>query len=317
MEIAFGSYILEIDTETTRAYYQAHPELCTQDQAHSNYARWLSTLPGGEQALFHSLGVDDHSQCAMMECYVGDDDGLIHVLVTYIVSGKVIKEPASFLTIADWHPKVGAGETELILAHQDSMLAENLPTDRFPDGQLFLGMWKVIPWMLDEQCQLPTRKQFFETREARWEAETIDDLRSLLKATNQPHEAIDPTEAEQLKVRCIENYVEPASLSMARDVCYTSEQNGRGYLWHIFSYGLTPSMEGDVAREQYKQLCATDYYVYFEEFGQCYRVWGDRLPDLDAIEELPDTYVVSGSLDWIYAHTHEDGGMGPYLSARA
>jgi hypothetical protein len=316
MEIPFGNHVLEIDAEATRVYYQMHPELSSQDQAHRNFARWLTTLTCGEQALFHFLGIDDHSQCAMMECYVVNDDGLVHVVVTYTVAGKVIKEPESLRSVADLLPEAGVGEIELCLANEGSLVTENLPTDRFPDGQLFLCMLKKIPWMLDEQCQLPTRKQFFEAREARWEAEMIDDLRNLLKATHQPYEAIDPMEAEQLKVRCIENYVEPASLSKARDVCYTSEHSGRGFLWHIFSYGLTCSTEGDAARDQYEHLRATDYYVYLEEFGQCYRVMGDSLPNLDAIEELPDTYVISGSLDWIYAHTHEDGWFGPYLSAR-
>ena len=157
MEIAFGNHVVEIDAEATHMYYQMHPELCSHDQAHSNYVRWLSTLTGGERKLFNSLGIDDHSQCAMMECYVGNDDGLIHILATYTVAGKVIKEPTSWSSVDDWLPRLGVGEIELHIGNENSLMTENLPTDRFPYGQLFLGIIKNIPWVLDEQCQLPTR----------------------------------------------------------------------------------------------------------------------------------------------------------------
>jgi len=316
MEMEFGSHVLEIDAEATRAYYRAHPESCSRDSAHRNYARWLNSLTGGEGALFRALGIDDHCQCAMMGCYARGDGKLIRVTATYIVAGRVIREPESRRTVADWIPKVGAGEVELYLAREGSLFAESLPADRFPGGQLFLSLMKEIPWVLDEPCRLPTREQLLEAAGAASEAAIAGDLRSLLEATRQPYGAIDTAEAEKLKARIIESYVESASLPMARGVCHTDGRGARAFLWHIFSYGLAPSVEGDAAREQYARLRAADYYVYLEGYDLCFRVAGGRLPDLGAMEELPDTYVISGSLDWIYAHTHEEDLYGPYLSLR-
>ena len=312
MKMMFGNCKVEIDAEATRAYYSAHPELCAQDPAHRNYVRWIDTLMNGEADFFRTLGIDDHSQCALTECYLCDCGGLVHVTATYCVAGKVIATPTSYDTIEDILFRAGTGEVTLVLASAESLIADGLPTDRFADGQLFLGLIKEIPWVLDEPCALPTHTQFSMDCHEKWHTQMLDAYQALLSATGQAHVAMDQEASEQLKARCIERYVAPDKLGQARSVCY-SGRNGRCFLWHMFSYEFCEAVEGDAAREQYGALHADDYYVYLEEDKICHHVAGGKLPDLEALEALPDTYVIAGSLDWIYAHTHEDGWCGPYL----
>ena len=310
MEMMIYEHKLVADAEATRAYYLAHPELCAQDQAHRNYVRWIDTLTHGEADFFHAFGIDDHSQCALKGCFVRTGGEIAVVDVVYCVAGHVTDEKLALFTFPD---TVSAFSKMMIISYNyDIPALEGVSFEDFPDERFFLFVHVEIPWLLDAPCELPTFKESLAESEAEYRMNSREYLRNLLLATGQPHTFVEPEAGEQLKARCIERYVAPEHWAEAHNICYADDEN-YGYLWHIFSSGMHENLKGDAAREQYRTLCAEDYYVYLEHCDICFHVEGSILPSLEAIEKKRDIYVIAGSLDWIYARTHEDGWLGPYL----
>ena len=313
MNQSFGQYLVRIDDEVTRSFYTAHNELCATDQAHRNYAQWMSSRSEEVTSYFSSIGIDDHRQCNILECYQMED-GLIHTMSLYCVAGAIIQEPDANDLIGSLFASKTVDGIGLFIMHEDSIAESRNPVNRFPSGQLLLCAMEDIPWLLDEPCELLIRDQFFAERHKQWKAEMSRRIFKLMDETGQPYKIMNPPEADALKKRCIERYVKPDDFEQTDEICWSSEES-RGFLWHIFSWELCDCVVGDDARAKYEHLRTPSYYAFFEEDDYCFHVNGGQLPDLSAIEDVQDTYIISESLSWIYAHTHEDGWIGPFYSS--
>lgn len=85
-----------------------------------------------------------------------------------------------------------------------------------------------------------------------------------------------------------------------------------GFDWHAFSYGFTPALERDSARNEYRQVSVGTYLILPDK---------DEMPGLRCMNALPDlsrkgvdAYVCAPDMSWTMVFTHEDDDCGPYFS---
>jgi len=93
------------------------------------------------------------------------------------------------------------------------------------------------------------------------------------------------------------------------------------YLWHAFSFGLVPCLEGDAAKAKYNRVSkegATEFSGVSPH--------ENRIPDPVPLAEthmtaeqiheegLSEFYVIGKDNSWCYIRTHEDGcALGPFF----
>ena len=104
------------------------------------------------------------------------------------------------------------------------------------------------------------------------------------------------------------------------------------YLWHLFSYGYAPCLEGDAARKAFDALRYESAFKFRQAYvkverpeGRCLAAYGIELPvrtakltaaQLEKNRKETDVYIVAEDFSWTYVHTHEDGWCGPYFARR-
>lgn len=86
----------------------------------------------------------------------------------------------------------------------------------------------------------------------------------------------------------------------------------KGFLWHVFSAGRYPCVEGEEARSRYRLQRAAEYVVL--PHGGSAAVAADSLPQE---VQLADYCVFPPNLAWTMAFTHEAGMDGPYFATHA
>ena len=87
------------------------------------------------------------------------------------------------------------------------------------------------------------------------------------------------------------------------------------YLWHIFTWGKVPCLEGDEARKAFNDLQYTDAILFYDGYS-------NRISGVCDVEKITaqsvdedsgrDVYLVAKDFSWTYVRTHEHG-LGPYL----
>lgn len=85
--------------------------------------------------------------------------------------------------------------------------------------------------------------------------------------------------------------------------------NAKDFMWHVFSGGCYPSLDGEEARDAYlKQICC-EFVILSNDRDEAFLT--DMRP-----EERPcsDFYVFPPNLAWTMAFTHEEGWLGPYFA---
>ena len=96
----------------------------------------------------------------------------------------------------------------------------------------------------------------------------------------------------------------------------TSQGN---YLWHIFTWGNVPCLEGDEARRAFDAL---EYDEVFKVTGGCSK----KIKSTSTVGKLSseeidndsasDVYIVSKNYSWTYVRTHEKDLCGPYFCVK-
>ena len=89
------------------------------------------------------------------------------------------------------------------------------------------------------------------------------------------------------------------------------------HLWHIFTWGNVPCLEGDTARQTFDNLQYTEAIKFCGGYS-------NRIEDVCVVEKISakcvdednnrDVYIVAKDISWTYVRTHEDG-LGPYFCA--
>lgn len=85
--------------------------------------------------------------------------------------------------------------------------------------------------------------------------------------------------------------------------------SNESFLWHVFSGGRYPSIEGNAALNRYKAQVGTEFVVLCNDRKIAFLT--DRLPESAS---LFDYYVFPPNLAWTMAFTHEAGWLGPYFA---
>lgn len=87
------------------------------------------------------------------------------------------------------------------------------------------------------------------------------------------------------------------------------------HLWHLFSWGDVPCLEGDEARKAFNDLQYTEAIRFYD--GHSNHIEGDSVIGKISVEKIDtdkesDVYIVAKDFSWTYVRTHEFN-LGPYL----
>lgn len=85
------------------------------------------------------------------------------------------------------------------------------------------------------------------------------------------------------------------------------------YLWHIFSYGSSKSIEGENATLEYLNQRKTNILI-FNEPQQYLIECINSIPRIEMDDFFDDIYISHSNMKWTYVIPHEIPEMGPYFS---
>ncbi len=88
------------------------------------------------------------------------------------------------------------------------------------------------------------------------------------------------------------------------------------HLWHLFTWGEVPCLQGDDARKAFDDL-------QYEEAIRFYDGYSGHIEEVSEIGKISakavdkdresDVYIVAKDFSWTYVRTHEIGLCGPYF----
>ncbi len=90
------------------------------------------------------------------------------------------------------------------------------------------------------------------------------------------------------------------------------------HMWHIFTWGNVPCLEGDAARAAFDQLQDIEVIQFYGGYDcEIKRVSIRKKRTAKALdrERYIDIYVVAKDFSWTYVHTHEPD-FGPYFYSK-
>ena len=93
----------------------------------------------------------------------------------------------------------------------------------------------------------------------------------------------------------------------------------RNFLWHIFTWGNVPCLEGEPARKTFDELRYTEAIIFYD--GRSNSIEGASFVGKFSADEIDrdengDVYVVAKDFSWTYVRTHETGLCGPYFCTK-
>ncbi len=91
------------------------------------------------------------------------------------------------------------------------------------------------------------------------------------------------------------------------------------YLWHLFSWKLSPRLEGEDAKKALAEVPEEEFYLFYNEYPPQGASRVRPISKAEALSMRPpeshagaDWYLVDKDFTWTYAHTHESE-CGPYF----
>ena len=85
------------------------------------------------------------------------------------------------------------------------------------------------------------------------------------------------------------------------------------YLWHIFNYGSTKSIEGQGATKEYQNQWKTNVLI-FNEPQQYLIECINSIPKIEMDDFFDDIYISHSNMKWTYVIPHEIPEIGPFFS---
>jgi hypothetical protein len=90
------------------------------------------------------------------------------------------------------------------------------------------------------------------------------------------------------------------------------------YLWHVFSWGKVPCLEGAQARRAFDERESDLVYMFrkgrsIDKFPRIEGLIITNKVTSEQLETIDDIYVVDLNFIWTYVHTHESE-CGPYFA---
>ena len=88
------------------------------------------------------------------------------------------------------------------------------------------------------------------------------------------------------------------------------------HLWHLFTWGEVPCLNGDDARKAFDELPYEEAIRFYDGYA-CHiekvSVIGKITAKAVDKERESDVYIVAKDFSWTYVRTHETGLCGPYF----
>jgi FMN phosphatase YigB (HAD superfamily) len=85
------------------------------------------------------------------------------------------------------------------------------------------------------------------------------------------------------------------------------------YLWHIFSYDSTKSIEGEIATQEYLKQSKSKILI-FNEQQQFLIECQNAIPNIEMDDFFDDIYICESEMKWTYVIPHEIPDIGPFFS---
>ncbi len=85
------------------------------------------------------------------------------------------------------------------------------------------------------------------------------------------------------------------------------------YLWHIFSFRLTKSIEGELATKEYLNQRKSTVLIFNEDRDYLIECV-NSIPKIEMDESSHDIYIAHSNMKWTYVITHEIPDIGPFFS---
>ena len=131
-----------------------------------------------------------------------------------------------------------------------------------------------------------------------------------LVATMEPWEELFPTLPRKIRERWLDAFApDVPEAVMGKHVL--AEGN---YLWHIFTFGEVPCLEGQAAKDALANTDLSNCYQFYYEYAPADkpRVRAITRSDVAALPAEQDWYLTDKDFTWTYVHTHESD-CGPYF----
>jgi len=146
--INIGDYILQVDKEKTRAYYENHSNPCGCESC-VNYKKLLVHIPKEALELYEALGVISGRECEIIEYGPDEKNEKLHYYeAVSAVVGSIIKIPNT---------------TETIVSNKEQFVVEKMPKlneveyefsewfdfipKEFPSPKFSVQLFFFMPWM--------------------------------------------------------------------------------------------------------------------------------------------------------------------------
>jgi len=85
------------------------------------------------------------------------------------------------------------------------------------------------------------------------------------------------------------------------------------YLWHVFSYKIKESIEGDQALDEYQKQYVSKIYI-FNQLKSYLIECKNQMPKIELQNYADDIYICHHNMKWTLVLPHEMPEMGPYFT---
>ena len=352
-KVKYGEWEIDVDIETTKKYYDNFTVQNADSQAYRNYLEHCKNLTEQENAFFQSLGIKP--ECCNVSAFYLTVDNNCPTVGSYCFVGKFLNKPEEMFMTAEefaennyvWNlPDTRVHIDRYIFTFIDPEAEFPMPAfnlENIPDGFIrFNFSGETIPWLLDEQFE----GKIFDPNNMESYYSTPEEIEESKQRIKDGHESFKGTfvqmfrhrdtgyiempqsEIEDYSNRWFEEIVPKHNQEKARGHCF-SDVGGNRYLWHAFSSGDAPCIDGDDARFEFeavkrgeavliinKRYTIIGYPTIDENTitvpgtGYIIENAGNiTVKDMDAFQDI----ILTGKdFEWCYVHTHESD-CGPYF----
>ncbi|HAZ18754.1 MAG TPA: hypothetical protein DCY75_01100 [Clostridiales bacterium] len=328
----FGEWEIEVDVVATKQYYNNFFVANKESQCYRNYKVFCETLTEEESGFFRAFGIQPPC-CNVMTIGLTKEK---HYPTSgkYCFAGRYIKKPEEIeMTIEQLaekefvddrpDPRVYVGSYQFTFMDPDSLFA-TIP-EGTPDGLLCVEFFlEELPWLLNEK---PIEKLYYPPKpwqivrkinekvrqkkeEDNWREEIKNQLVQVFNKHQIKYAEMSEYELKEYMNHWFEEIVPKENQKDARDHCFSTRKYN-SYLWHAFSYGDVPCIEGEGAKREFNNSKREEAVLIlnYEKVGFVLR--NTKEITANELDECNDVIITGKNFDWAYVHTHEQQ-CGPY-----
>ncbi len=333
--VTHGDYIISVDTEKTKEYYEHFKK--TDTQANRNYLEYCNTMSEKELAFFDSLGIDP--KCCNTESIGVSKRGECPCGGYYLFCGDYIEYPPEELMTVDElvennfvdnrnDPRINIGIFEFDFQVPSYEFCD-IPDD-IPDGFICVRFWcEDMKWLLDEKPEEimyePPKfweihkkiKEYFERKadHKRFIEEEKSEWTALFDNLQIRYGELPEKELRKHKAMWVDRFAPRGKeRNKIKKLCVNSREYAP-FLWHLFSFEYVDAETEANARSLYDKQSKDECIIVNNTSGFAYSVKNASRLDSLKLDELIDVTVTSADFKWTYSKTHE-GYIGPFFYSK-